>query len=132
MYPHNMKHDMAHSGQILELVMDLGFATELYGAMCNMRWYKLPDDEADSVIHRLTYPNPEDYSDDDCWSTSWRTSGDIVAGLRNPTLREKGEELEGYMDWYCQGGEGHVTKRVKQTLAKLGWYSVPWPEDHGL
>lgn len=76
---------------ILELVKDDEFAQELYAAMCNMQWVK-------NGIH---------------WGCTWRSSGGIVAELRN--------QGENYMDFYCSGNEGFVSERVRNVLGELGW-----------
>lgn len=85
----------------LELRNDDEFANEFYGALCNMRWRSKVDP---SVIY----------------SCSWRFAGGIVADLR-----KKGER---YIDFYCNGGEGVVTKRVEKLLGELGWEPCPWTE----
>ena len=79
--------------------MDL--ATELYRAMSNMRWK-----------HVTTGTE---------WSCSWRYAGGVVAQLRSVG--------EGYMDFYCSGGEGSVSDEVKDMMASLGWEPFPWPDE---
>jgi hypothetical protein len=83
----------------LELKNDDEFAKEFYGALCNMRWRSKVDPD---IIY----------------SCSWRYAGGIVADLRR-----KGER---YIDFYCSGGEGIVTKRVEKLLGKLGWEPCSW------
>ena len=102
--PYNMEEHMANSALVLQKVKDDVFAQQLYAAMCNVSWLK---------------NNVE-------WSVSWRTSGGLVADLRNV-----GED---YMDFYCSGiggngntNEGEVTDDVLDTLATLGW--APDPTD---
>lgn len=104
------------------------YAQNLYCAWCNMQWCK-----------RETWPIlAEEY-----WSASWRSSGGIVANLRN-----QGED---YMDYYCSGikggmsydpsdddeyfeknkyvSEGEVTEEILEDLNKLGWFPVPYNDD---
>jgi hypothetical protein len=87
----DMEEDMRNNSTILELVQDDQFATSLYSAMCNVYW------ENDGVE----------------WGVSWRTAGGIVAELRN-----KGED---YIDFYCSGGEGQVSDKVRDVLESIGW-----------
>jgi hypothetical protein len=62
---------------------------------------------------------------DKTWSCTWRSSGRIVADMR-----EKGD----YLDWYCSGivgddikgapayaSEGMVTEEIEADLLRLGW-----------
>ena len=98
----DMEADMHGSSWFRSLVTDDGFADELYAAMCNVGWLKTQTGAADAT------PVP--------WSCSWRSSGGIVADLRN-----KGEE---YLDFYCLGREGQVSQRVAQALAELGWFPL--------
>lgn len=83
----------------LELQNDDELAKEFYGALCNMQWRSKVDPD---IIY----------------SCSWRFAGGLVA-----ELRRKGER---YIDFYCGGGEGQVTKRIKDLLGKLGWEPYPW------
>lgn len=133
-YPYDLSDDLTLSPLIRELVMDKEFAGELYSALCNMRWWKFPEDAELATIHALMKGSPEDFeSDKDCLSYSWRTAGGIVADLRNPGLRKKGgEPLEGYMDWYCHGNEGLVSEKVADELSALGWRPIDWPRDNSL
>ena len=82
-------------------VSDDQIASELYAAMCNMRWT------------HTTYA-----TSDEPWSCTWRAAGQIVAELRR--------QGESYLDWYLSGGEGTVTDRVYLALEGIGWTPVPW------
>jgi hypothetical protein len=124
-YKYNLEDELISSKKIATLVLDKDFAEELYAALCNMMWYKLPESEDERVLHRLKYSVPEDFNwRKDCWSTSWRGSGHIVATLRNNAGVHAEEE---YLDWYCAGREGNVSPRVLRTLNDMGWYPVDWP-----
>lgn len=78
-----------------EHAADDGYATELYGALCNTAWI-----------------NGGGYR----WSCTWRYAGSLVA-----RLRDKGED---YMDFYCGGREGVVSQRIETALDSLGWERV--------
>lgn len=80
---------------------DDGFARELYGALCNMRW-------------RRTSSAGEPLS------MSWRYAGSVVADLAC--------RGECYLDYYCSGGEGVVSEHVRVALGTLGWEPAPWPD----
>jgi hypothetical protein len=100
----DLEMELYRSSLIEARVKDMDYAVELYGALCNMRWRKeRPDDEDDDGSER--------------WSCSWRYAGGIVAGLR--------QAGESYLDFYCSGGEGQVTERVREDLAAMGWTPVP-------
>jgi len=77
------------------------FACELYGALCNMRWRRAG-------------------SGGEPVSMSWRYAGGVVAHLA----------CRGgcYLDYYCSGGEGTVSERVRAALGELGWEPVSWPD----
>jgi len=76
------------------------YAVDVYRALCNMRW--------------------RNESIDDTYSCSWRYAGGLVAELRG-----KGED---YLDFYCSGGEGRVSKEVELDLNDLGWSKLPWED----
>jgi hypothetical protein len=88
---YDLEEDLNRSEEIKELVKDQNMATELYGSLCNVDWYK------DGIR----------------WSCSWRYAGGIVADLRNV-----GEE---YIDFYCSGNEGLVHPIIEEKIRKLGW-----------
>jgi hypothetical protein len=79
---------------------DDGFARELYAALCNMQWCLSQGGELVSM--------------------SWRSAGATVANLA--------DRGECYMDYYCSGNEGTVSRRVGEALGVLGWKPVPWPD----
>lgn len=107
---------------------DKRYAQNLYAAWCNMQWCK-----------RDTWPVlSEKY-----WTASWRSSGGIVADLRN-----KGED---YMDYYCSGmgglatydekegaeymskmgfvPESKITDEIADDLDSIGWFPVPYNDE---
>jgi hypothetical protein len=75
---------------------DRQFAIELYSGLCNADWRH--DDGT-------TWPGG-----------TWRHVGAVVAHLRGLD--------EGYLDFYCSGGEGEITDRVREAMAALGWRGV--------
>jgi len=117
----NLEHDLRSTNWILEKVRaSEGYAQNLYAAMCNMRFCKLSKDNTFNILK------------DELWSCSWRSSGGIIANMR-----QEGD----YIDWYCSGmgektegdmsvSEGIITDEIKEDLLKLGWMPVPWPEDN--
>ena len=69
------------------------FATELYGALCNVVWK-----------HRDSGSE---------FSCSWRYAGGIVSTMSH--------SVDDYMIYYDSGNEGVVTDDVRTELDKLGW-----------
>jgi hypothetical protein len=125
---YSMTEDMKNAAWFVEKVKNSkSYAQNLYCAMCNMQWQKA------EVMPILK---------DELWSASWRSSGGIVADLRN-----QGED---YLDYYCSGikggmsydpndddeyfekkgyvSEGDVTDEIREDLAKLGWRPVPYDD----
>ena len=82
---------------------DLDFATDVYGALCNMRWQNKEDSE-------------------DIYSCSWRYAGGLIAEMRDNT------EYMNYLDFYCSGNEGQITEEVCEAFEKLGWKPLPWDD----
>ena len=82
------------------LKKDEKFATDVYRALCNMRW-------------RMKW-TPFKYS------CSQRYAGGLIADIR-----EQGED---YIDFYCSGNEGKVTEKVREIFNELGWIPSPWPD----
>lgn len=110
------------------------YAQNLYAAMSNMRWQPL---DLFPILR-------EEY-----WTASWRSSGRIVANIRNKLFTQPDgyARTEDYMDWYCSGivgddetwstsnragyvSEGFVTQEIREDLAKLGWRPVPYDDKH--
>jgi len=115
---HDLAEDLNNSEMILTKIKDPRYAQNLYAALCNMQWQKL---EAWPVLK------------DELWSCTWRSSGGIIA-----ELRDCGED---YMDWYCSGiddpeeqvktgfvPESTVTDEIRADLASLGWHPVPYDD----
>jgi len=129
----NMEEDMHNASWFVLKVRESEiYAQNLYAAMCNMQFQKL------EVIPILK---------EERWSCSWRSSGGIVADLR-----DEGD----YMNWYCSGigsgieagsfcdddelsvpygdnisgyvAEGTVTEEIRQDLRKLGWIPIPYKD----
>ena len=80
----------------------LNYANELYGALCNMRWQRIDDEES-------------------VYSCTWRFAGGMIAKIRDVD--------ESYLDFYCNGNEGVVSKRIKEDMKKLGWEPLEWDFD---
>lgn len=74
-----------------------GFASALYAALCNMR---------------SVHPNH-----DEPVSLSWRHAGRIVAELHAEDEAERANAS--YLDFYCSGNEGIVSRRAADALAAL-------------
>ncbi len=78
---------------------DRALAIELYGGLCNGSWR---------------------HDDGTNWlGGTWRAVAGVVADLRG-----RGED---YLDFYCSGGEGEITRRVAAAMDALGWHG----EGHG-
>jgi hypothetical protein len=82
------------SGRLMMMAQQMDFAEEIYDALCNTAW-----------AHR---------SGTQSWACTWRCAGDIAAALR-------GHPNESYMTFYCSGGEGRITERVRTEFRRLGW-----------
>lgn len=66
-------------------------ATDAYGALCNVTW---------------------EHEKGTRYSCSWRHAGSVIASIRG-----EGD----YLDWYCSGNEGHVTKDIETAMKAKGW-----------
>ena len=120
----NMEYDLRSSKELCDKVKASDtYAQNLYAAMCNMQW------QSREFWQELK---------GETWSCSWRSSGGIIANMR-----EQGD----YIDWYCSGirndgyqdsldtrypngyvSEGVVTEEVELDLNRLGWRPVPWED----
>lgn len=105
-----------------KLKTDDAFAQRVYAALCNQDWQRTDGQHTDECMLVIGKP-PEYAKGADPWcncgaaySCSWRYAGGLIADLR-----EKGEN---YMDFYCSGGEGHVTEDVREAMKELGWVPV--------
>ena len=74
-------------------------AEDVYRCLCNTAWVPVEG------IEGWTWGDPGIY-------LSWRSAGAFVAGLRG--------EGEDYMDFYCSGKEGTITREIRETLEKKG------------
>ena len=92
----NLEFDLFRSDVIINKCQDPFYATDLYRALCNNRFFK----------------NQQE------WTCSWRQSGGIVADLRN--------QGENYLDFYCAGDESVVTQEIEKDLLDLGWTFKPY------
>jgi len=97
---HNLEYDLMKNDRIVTKCKTSEiYSQNLYAAMCNNIFF---------------YGTSE-------WTCSWRTSGGIVADIRNSG--------ESYLDWYCSGiggkegdvPEGFVTDEIKLDLMMMGW-----------
>jgi hypothetical protein len=126
----NMEYDLRTSELIIEKCKDRIYAQHLYAAMCNNEFTK------NDVWPILS---------DKRWSCSWRSSGGIIADIR-----QEGD----YIDWYCSGirnnedltdeeynqlsreeqeiyleskarvSESVVTDEIRRDLLAIGWIVV--------
>lgn len=72
------------------------FAEAVYAALCNVDWT---------------------HEDGTRFSATWRMAAQIVADLRG-----LGED---YLDFYCGGNEGTISRPVAVGLAPFGWTGTP-------
>ena len=77
-----------------EKIKDDDYAVELYCALCNMKWQNIKNPK---IIYSCT----------------WRYAGGLIARIR--------DKDENYLKFYCNGGEGNVSQRIRKDLKKLGW-----------
>lgn len=92
----NLEFDLFKNDWISTKCQDIEYAIDLYGALCNNRFFK----------------------NDEKWTCSWRQSGGIVADLR--------KQGETYLDFYCSGNESVVTSEIANDLLNLGWHYKPY------
>lgn len=138
----NLEYDLRTTDWIIEKTRSSeAYAQNLYAAMCNNQFKKIPPDTVEGMIEVLADSTK-------LWSCSWRSSGGIIADMR---------EQGSYMDWYCSGiretdnaikeqiannelteeqiayleiskhfvAESIVTDEIHDDLRKLGWSVVP-------
>lgn len=97
----NLEYDLRSCEWILNKVRSSrDYGESLYAALCNNEFIKR---EMWEILK------------DEPWSCSWRYAGGILADMI-----EEGD----YMDWYCNGNEGHITEEIKDDLYNLGWIIV--------
>jgi len=89
------------------------FALEVYQALCNMRWRKKGFMNYWKCVFMKRHSGV-------LYSCSWRYAGGLVAEIRGLG--------ESYIDFYCSGNEGIVTKRIKKNFSMMrsGWVPFPW------
>lgn len=122
-YPHDMINDITLCPEVMTAMEDDDFAQHLYASICNRMWFKITPDQQ-GVFDRLSASSDRDKMEyNEYWAASWRSAGGIVADMREPFLRRASKRLEGYLDWYCSGSEGHLFEDVEELLKKLHWYS---------
>lgn len=117
-YKHHLPADMMRSERMLELIHDDTFAEELYGALCNIRWVKLPNDPQERTQFMLAFDPHELRYGVDCFGCTFRGAGEFVAALRNQS-KDKHDSV--YLDWYMGANRGIVSDRVAAELLKIGW-----------
>ena len=86
---------------IPKIMDDEQFATDVYNALCNMRWKEVGNS-------------------DNIYSCSWRYAGGLIAEMRGNS------GWMNYIDLYCSGSEGIVVKQVEKIFNELGWVSCPY------
>lgn len=117
-YKYHLSADMMRSKRILELILDDTFAEELYSALCNIRWVKLPNDPQERTQFVLAFdPHALRYGLD-CFGCTFRGAGELVAALRN---RSNNNHDSDYSDWYMGDKRGIVSDRVAAELLNIGW-----------
>lgn len=86
----NLEYDLRSSFFLCQKVRESDvYAQNLYAALCNNDFLKTGSDKK--------------------WYCSWRYAGGIVAHMK-----EKGD----YIDWYCSGIKGELTKDEEDTLTE--------------
>ncbi len=132
----NLEYDLRTTDWIIaKAEASEAYAQNLYAAMCNNDFQKMPEDTAEDIVKALSDDLP-------VWSCSWRHAGAVIADML-----QRGD----YMDWYCSGmlhdgpeddeelakltpeqlarleisryfvGESVVTDEIRADLLNLGW-----------
>ena len=124
---YNMEYDLRTNDHMLKRVRESdAYAQNLYAAICNNDFIKIKTQTPAETMETLA----ERY-----WSASWRSSGGIIADMR-----QQGD----YIDWYCSGignsndgyglthqrgngfvPEGRITEEISADLKTLGWVVAP-------
>jgi len=118
-WPPDLAEDMNNDAIVIAYLSSEDVAKEFYSALCNRRWKKinhLPEDEL--IIEKLKGV------DSSVWSCSWRTSGSIIAKIRNTHYYTD----EDYISFYWGGNEGIVSDKVKECFERMGWELYPWDD----
>jgi hypothetical protein len=95
---HDLEKDMLNDATIGNKCLNDSYAGKLYAALCNIKWKHIESGEE--------------------WTCSWRSSGGIVAAIRNCYDKSKDEN---YLDWYCDGNEGIVDAEIATDIYAIGW-----------
>lgn len=120
----NLAQDLISTAWIKNKARDRpGYAQNIYAALCNRSWQKI---DVMSILK------------DQSWSCTWRSAGDIVAGMIG-----SGD----YLDWYCSGirgnpqddpddditqhyvAEGTITDEILEDFKTLGWQPFDPPKE---
>jgi hypothetical protein len=105
----NLEKDLTDNQFIKEkLRKDKAYATDMYRALSNVQWFYGDTELAKEPKKRTV------------WTCTWRYAGQIVANLRCT-----GED---YINFYCSGNEGIVSREVGEDLAEIGWFWQEWPK----
>lgn len=113
-----LKTDLMRNPVIRERLTDTLFASQLYSALCNIKWFKTNLKSDDDVIDALK-------GKDNSWSCSFRYAAGLVADIRNDVIYGNDED---YMDWYCSGPAGLVSQEIEIILLAMNWKHQKWPE----
>jgi hypothetical protein len=117
----DLSREMMDDDTIVNHLKDISIATDFYRALCNMRWKKITAlDKQEQIIDKLKG------IDSLIWSCSWRSSGGIIADIRNKHYNT----TEDYMDYYCAGQEGEISPLVERCFNDIGWVQCPWPDNN--
>jgi len=96
----NFEYDVILS--LTDKMQNNDYAKTFYSAICNMRWQNIKDPK-------------------NIYSCTWRYAGGMVAEIRSLG--------EYYLDFYCSGKEGIVTKEIENDLNGIGWKKLEWEKN---